>query len=243
MIAILKKIIKFFLYIFHIDVTKNMQYDRQTLKIMRKALKKNSNCVDVGCHKGEILEIILKYAPEGVHYAFEPIPFFYEKLDSNFASDKVHISSVALSDNKGTTTFNYIKNAPAFSGLKQRQYDVKKPDIEIINVQTDLMDYVIPPDHKVDFIKIDVEGAEYFVLQGAKETIKRSKPTIIFEFGKGASDYYNINPEKIYSLLTDECNLKISTLKGWLAGSPSLNLETLKEYYESGKEWYYIAHA
>lgn len=242
MITLLKKIIKFFLYIFHIDITKNMQYDRQTLKIVKKSLKKHSNCIDVGCHKGEILEIILKYSSEGIHHAFEPIPYFYERLCSEFSSEKVIISSIALSNNKGTTTFNYVKNAPAYSGLKQRSYEVKHPDIEIINVQTDAMDAIIPSDLKIDFIKIDVEGAEYFVLEGAKETIKRSKPIVVFEFGKGGSDFYDITPEKMYFLINTELNLKISTLKGWLSNSDSLNLEALKEYFENGKEYYFIAH-
>lgn len=51
-----------------------MLYDQQTVEVMRLVLENNSNCVDVGCHKGEILDEVIKLAPEGLHFAFEPLP-------------------------------------------------------------------------------------------------------------------------------------------------------------------------
>jgi FkbM family methyltransferase len=240
--SIIKKIIKYILFLLHIDITKNQQYDRQTLKIMKRVLKNNSNCIDVGCHKGEMLEVMLKLATDGKHYAFEPIPYLYEKLQIKFKGRSVYISPVALSDNKGSTTFNFVKNAPAYSGLKPRRYDVKKPDIEIITVETDKLDSIIPEDQKIDFIKIDVEGAEFAVLQGAFQIIRRCKPLIVFEFGTGASDYYSTTPEKVYEFLINKCQFKISTLKDWLNHKGSLDLEKLNEYFENGKEYYFIAH-
>lgn len=240
--SIIKKIIKYILFLLHIDITKNQQYDRQTFKIMRKVLRKDSNCIDVGCHKGEMLVTMLKLSPDGQHYAFEPIPYFYKKLLDKFKNSKVHISSIALSDNKGTTTFNFVKNAPAFSGLKQRNYLVKNPEIEIISVDIDKLDNIVPIDQKIDFIKIDVEGAEYSVMQGAVQTIKRCKPIVIFEFGSGASDSYSITPEMVYNFLCIDCQIQISTLKGWLNHANPLDLDKLKEYFENGKEYYFIAH-
>lgn len=240
--AFIKKIIKYIFFVLHIDITKNQQYDRQTLKIMKKSLKNNSNGIDVGCHKGEMLELMLREAPYGEHYAFEPIPYFYEKLLDKFKSSKVHISSIALSDNKGTANFNFVKNAPAYSGLKQRKYVVKKPDIEIITVETDRLDNIVPVDQKIDFIKIDVEGAEFSVMQGAFQIIKRCKPIIVFEFGTGGSDYYKTTPEMMYNFLCNDCQLHISTLKGWLNHAESLDLDKLTEYFSNGKEYYFIAY-
>ena len=42
-------------------------YDRETTVLMKRCLRKNSNCVDVGCYEGSVLREILKLAPEGVH--------------------------------------------------------------------------------------------------------------------------------------------------------------------------------
>ncbi len=46
-----------------IAFTKNQQYDRDTERVLRAVCHPRANCVDVGCHKGEVLELMLKYAP------------------------------------------------------------------------------------------------------------------------------------------------------------------------------------
>ena len=44
------------------------------------------------------------------------------------------------------------------------------------------VDDLIPRNKKIDFVKIDVEGAEYNALLGASDLIKRCHPTIVSEF-------------------------------------------------------------
>jgi len=224
----------------HLDLTKNLEYDRLTIKIMSQTIQPKSNCVDVGCHKGEILDIILKLAPNGNHYAFEPIPIFFEHLKHKYSSH-VSVYPYALADKEEYTTFQFVKNAPAYSGIKKRKYDVENPDIEEINVELKKLDEIIPADVAIDFIKIDVEGAELGVLQGAKNILIKNKPVIIFEFGLGASDFYNTKPVDIYNLLVDEIGLQIYTLKGWLANDKGLSLTELKNLFNANKEYYFIA--
>ena len=57
-----------------------------TETIMRRVIQHNSNCIDIGCHKGEILDVMLELAPEGKHTAFEPIPVFYNALIEKYKS-------------------------------------------------------------------------------------------------------------------------------------------------------------
>ena len=68
---------------------------------------------------------------------------------------------------------------------------------------------------KIDFIKIDVEGHEYNVLQGAIKTINKFRPIIIFEFNeitKALSKY----SYKDYAYLIKKINYRIFGLKyGW----------------------------
>jgi FkbM family methyltransferase len=240
--TILKKIIKHILYILHIDITQNQKYDRQTLQVMRKVIKSNSNCIDVGCHKGEILDVILELSPNGNHFAFEPIPYLFEALKSKYVNLPVSISQVALSDEKGKASFNIVRNAPAYSGFRRRQYNISVPEIEEVIVLTDALDNIIPVDKKIDFIKIDVEGAEYGVLKGAVDVLRRDNPVMIFEFGMGASDYYETKPEMMYYLLAQDCELKLNTMKGWLNGLPELSFEKFCELYDNNLEYYFIAY-
>lgn len=235
----LKEIIRSALIFFNIDLTKNLEYDRLTNVIMKRVILKRSNCIDIGCHKGEILHSILKYAPEGSHIAFEPIPDLYRQLVRKF-DGKATVYPYALSDRSGETVFQYVKNAPAYSGINRRKYNVAHPDIEEINVELRTLDELIPTERQVDFIKIDVEGAEFGVLKGAASLLKRWKPVVIFECGMGASDYYGTDPAELYHFLED-CGLKIYTLKSFLNGANALSGSEFTECYRSNCEYYFIA--
>ena len=207
---------------------------------MKKVVSTSSNCVDIGCHKGEMLDLMLKFAPQGKHFAFEPIPEMYEQLKLKYNAN-CEVFKLALSDKKGETTFNYVKNAPAYSGIKKRKYAVKDPQIEELKVNVDLLDNVLPKDLKIDFIKIDVEGGEFGVLKGACETLKKSKPAVVFEFGLGASEYYGAKPEELYNFI-ESCGLRISLLKDWLNEKKPLEREEFIRTYNENKEYYFIAH-
>ena len=104
------------------------------------------------------------------------------------------------------------------------------------------MDNIVPTDLKIDLIKIDVEGAEYLVMDGGKETIKRCKPIVIFEHGLGGADVYDIRPEMVYDLLVGYCGLKISTMKMWLNNTPSFSKEDFAEQFDQGLNYYFIAY-
>ena len=187
-----------------------------------------------------MLDLMLKYAPKGKHLGFEPIPSFFSKLEEKYKGI-AKIYSCALSEHPGETTFQFVKNAPAYSGIKKRKYDVKNPEIEEIKVKLEKLDNLIEDGFKVDLIKIDVEGAELGVLKGAKETIKKNRPAIVFEFGKGASEFYGTKPEDIYGFLVEECGLRIFNLHDWIKGNKQLTLDDLSRTYHDSLEYYFIA--
>ena len=239
----MKQLLKRLLTILHISLTRNQKYDAWTQKIMDRVLGPGSNCIDIGCHKGEILDLMIRCSPEGMKFGFEPIPDLYNELVNKYSGDnRVVIHPTALYDETGTTTFQHVLNAPAYSGIKKRRYDGKQVDIEQINVETGLLDHFIPADLNIDFIKIDVEGAEYRVMKGAAETLRRCRPVVIFEFGLGAADFYNSGPSDLFLFVNRECNMQISTLKGFLHHEPALTENGFREMYQQGSEYYFVAH-
>jgi FkbM family methyltransferase len=223
----------------HLDITQNLKYDRLTKKIIKENVLSGSNCIDIGCHKGEILEILLNQAPDGTHFAFEPLPNFYNELEKKF-KDKATVFPFALSDKTGETVFHFVKNAPAYSGIQKRKYAVQEPDIEEINVQLKQLDEVIPENVKVDFIKIDVEGGEFDVLKGGKNLLANNKPLLIFEFGKGASDFYNVKPNELFDFLTD-LNYSIYSLVNFVGDNAPFKKQAFEETYDKNKEYYFVA--
>lgn len=225
-----------------INFTQNQRYDAQTIKVINKVCSSTSNCIDIGAHKGEVLDKILAAAPEGHHFAFEPIPALFQQMELRYKDmENVHLSNLALSSKKGEASFNYVVTNPSYSGLIKRKYDHKDEKDELITVQTDLLDNVLPAEHKIDLMKIDVEGGELLVLEGARKTITQHKPVIIFEHGLGASDFYGATPEKVFNLL-NECGLKVSLMKSWLAGKPAFTLAEFTATYHSNKDYYFIAY-
>lgn len=219
-------------------------YDIQTLETMTRVLGKNSNCIDVGCHKGAILRHMLRLSPKGMHFAFEPIPAMYQQLVLSFGTrSNVCIYDVALSDRAGTTSFHHVVANPAFSGLRKRSFD--SPEINEIRVKTDLLDNLVPPDVPIRFIKVDVEGAELQVFRGAVETIRRNRPTIVFEHGIGGADFFGTQPEDVYDLLVEQCGLSLFLMSNWLADSKAVGLsrEGFREQFLTHKNYYFMAHA
>ena len=236
----LKQLVKQILSSLGIHITRNQRYDALASKIMRRTIRQNSNCVDVGCHKGEILEEMVRLAPKGKHFAFEPIPSLYKELKSKF-NGHVSIHNLALSDDQGETSFQHVVSNPAYSGIRKRTYKGEE-DIEVIRVRKDKLDAILPDGVAIDFMKIDVEGAEMEVLKGAKEHIRESKPVIIFEHGLGASDHYGTTPEALYDLLHRDCGLHISLMDKYLDGETPLSKEQFIDQFYKSINYYFVAY-
>ncbi len=225
---------------------KGFFYDRQTMLVMQKVLHANSNCVDVGCHEGVLLKEMLRFAPQGWHFAFEPIPGLCQGLREAFGQlPKVKVYEAALSDTTGSTTFQHVLSDPAYSGMRRRRYAQANPVIEEITVQKQTLDAIIPSDIPVHFIKIDVEGAELSVLKGAVQTILKNRPVIVFESGLGASECYGTGPDDVYDFLVTTCGLRMFLMADWLGseGKKSLSLEDFRQQWDSNTNYYFMAHA
>jgi FkbM family methyltransferase len=237
----LKHLLRAVLNRFHLDLTKNLEYDRLTKAIMKRVIRPGTNCIDIGCHKGEILKYMLRYSPQGKHFAFEPIPVFYNQLQKEFGT-QVSILPYALSDHQGEASFCFVKNAPAYSGLKPRRYDRFVPVIEEITVTLQTLDEAIPEDVPVHFIKIDVEGGEYDVLRGARRLLQRHRPVVIFESGMGSGMHYGTDPGAIFDFLFKEAGMKLSLMKNFISNKPPLGRDAFIDFYNNEKEYYFVAH-
>jgi len=222
-------------------ITKNHRYDLEAKKVLKRVLTPQSNCLDVGCHEGEFIDLFLKYAPNGQHIGFEPLPDFYQRLTENYPNN-CQFYNVALSDSQGESTFNYVISNPAYSGLQKRKYDKKGERDTSITVQKERLDGLLPVDLAVHFIKIDVEGGEYQVLKGATKTIKKHHPIIIFEHGLGAADIYGTTPEMLYDLLVETCGMQVSLMTYWLKGQAAMDKATFCRHFYEGLDYYYIAY-
>jgi len=112
-------------------------------------------------------------------YAFEPIPKTQEYL--NLICDlypmAVHLCPYALADKKGYAKFNVLDNNLAASSMLDMH--MNEHDYSINVEMTTIDEFIIENKiEKLDFIKADIEGAERFMLMGAKETLRKFGPKI-----------------------------------------------------------------
>jgi len=148
--------------------------------------------IDVGAHIGYYSFLAANINSSIKCYAFEPgnATHFYLKKNIGLNQLKnIKINKLALSNKKGSVTFNEVFNKK-YSYLKHNlsgvgnildigehenfnSYTVNTNKLDNLNLPIDISQNVL--------IKIDVEGAENLVLQGAKEFINSIRPVIICE--------------------------------------------------------------
>lgn len=180
-------------------------------KILSNLLKSNSNCIDIGAHEGSFLDLYKKFAPKGGHHAFEPLPEYYQLLTVKYTN--ISIYKTALSDFEGETVFYRPQGAEAMSGLKRQQYPFSETLVDELRVNVKRLDDVISEEQAIEFIKLDVEGAELNVLRGGIKLIRRAQPVIMFEFAKIHIAEYDVTPTEIYNFFS-HLDYKIFRLDG-----------------------------
>lgn len=135
--------------------------------------------LDIGAHVGTYT---LVCAPRALRtYAFECSPKTFCYLSANLAlhglEDKVSPMSCALGDKEGS--FDYIIRSKDGGGNGIKSLNQTDTTLPKIKVQVRTLDSFSLD--SVGFIKMDVEGAELEVLKGARETLERFGPPILFE--------------------------------------------------------------
>jgi FkbM family methyltransferase len=164
-------------------------------RVYRLWLRPGDIAVDVGANVGRhLFPLIEAVGPAGRIFAFEPIPELAEKLTARLEADglqdRVTLRQMAVSDAAGASEFHHNLAAPAMSGLKVRGGLPDNSEERVLKVETGTLDGLlagIAP----NFIKIDVEGAEFQVLRGAAGIMRSHRPLVVFEDGRGGSAALN----------------------------------------------------
>lgn len=209
--------------------------DNQNLRLLLTfALTEDANCIDIGANKGEVLAEMVRVAPYGKHIAYEPLPLMHKSLVDRFPS--VDVRRAAVSNEEGETSFIHVKNLPTHSGFREVPCPVQ-PQVEKITVRMETLDGCLPTGYVPALIKIDVEGAERLVIEGAMETITKYKPIVVFEHGIKSAPY-NTQPCHIYDLLHNKAGLRIFDMDG----KGPYTLGQFEETYACSGRWNFVAH-
>jgi FkbM family methyltransferase len=168
--------------------------------VLASSLRGDSTYVDVGANQGQVLSSAVRIAPQGHHFAFEPVPSLAAQLRRSFP--QVDCRELALAAVPETASFCHFRRLDGWSGLRRSpEVSDRRGEPEYITVRVSTMDAelreVVP-----SVIKIDVEGAELAVLEGGRTVLARAHPLLIFEHVSEAAALYGADSESIWDLLT-----------------------------------------
>lgn len=167
-------------------------YEQLLVQTYSNFVKPGSVAIDVGAHGGRHTTHLARFVGDsGKVVAFEPIPHLFAKLQKAFKGNKVvDLRSLALSRQSGTLPFKIVHNLLEQSGLKERIFDRTDLDIQTITVTVSTLDEQLAGLDRVDFIKIDVEGAEIDCLHGARNVLAKFRPLVSVEYGESSYSVY-----------------------------------------------------
>jgi len=149
------------------------------LHLLDLLCRRDADAIDIGANDGCYVHFLRRNCRR-VH-AFEPMPVLAHALREKFGNT-VSIYSIALSDETGTVELHMpVVDGVVVTGCAtvSDRASATYPDHRAVEVPMRLLDDVYEGD--VGFIKIDVEGHEQAVLDGAARTIGNSRPRMLVE--------------------------------------------------------------
>lgn len=178
----------------------NNSYEKRTIALLGQVLEPGMTFVDVGANIG-LYTVIASRLLQGVGhvYSFEPEPTNYSFLEQNVRLNDVpnaHLEKLALGNRNATASLKIDKGSIGTHSLLDRGKSVER-EIAVDVVRLD--DYFRRLTETIDVLKVDVEGFEPLVLEGAGDALAGAT-AVFFEFNRDdVTATYGI--EKLLQLL------------------------------------------
>lgn len=196
-------------YSFVINGTnKNNIWEEQSLHVFYNIVKNDNrpvkNIIDAGANVG-LYSLYAKFLPNANFYSFEPFKKTFDILNKNIELNNINnvkTFNFGLSDKKETKELKISFDNNGLNTISDNPLRFNANDVSIINVDT-IDNLFYDKDIEVNYIKIDTEGFEYYILKGAEKTIKKYKPIIQIEYVKTNMEQCNVKLEQIEKIIND----------------------------------------
>lgn len=159
----------------------NKYPEEHIFKLIKPKIVKGSIVLDIGSNIGTHTLRFSKWVEDGIVYSFEPQPKLFRELFYNIwlnGRKNVRLVNAAVGASLGKVELGPI---PSHNEGESKSHGNSGVFADIITIDSLNL-------NNVSVIKIDVEGMEDEVIEGAKETLLRNKPVIFVEF----SGYHNL---------------------------------------------------
>jgi FkbM family methyltransferase len=167
---------------------------------MRSHLRPGMTVLDVGANVGDVAAVAAECVTStGVVVGFEASPVNVEQLRERFRhSSHVQIRHAAVTDHAGTLTLHLDAKSSKRHSLFAAAVSVRGDTVTVPAVTLDgLRDELA----RVDFIKVDAQGAEGRILAGGRALLARDQPVVLFELWPWGMAAAGSSPSELFALL------------------------------------------
>jgi FkbM family methyltransferase len=180
-------------------------FEADNVRILLGICRADTCMFDVGGNLGLMAIPVLKSAVGCSVVSFEPSPNSLPSLRRTIAGagfgNRWRLVEKAAGAKAGSAEFSLSSfGEGVYDGLKStgRAAEVAKVTVEVTTLDTEWKKLGCPP---VSAIKIDVEGSELAVIEGAAECLKATRPTIMIEWNAKNLAAYDIEPEALFGTI------------------------------------------
>lgn len=162
--------------------------------IVERFCQPGEGFLDVGAHIGSVFSRVHRFCPDVRIYAVEADAGKAAALRESFGY--CELFECAVGESEGEVTFYRNTKAAGYSSLAAQADSVE------VTVALKRLDQLLP-EEEIDFIKIDIEGAELGALRGGAGLIERCRPTLFYESVQPGTNSLGYSPEAMWDWLAD----------------------------------------
>jgi FkbM family methyltransferase len=202
---ILHKLLGFknYLFVFSLFKIYTLKRDKNEKDFFQflKLIPENTTILDIGANIG-IMTVHLAGVKGSDVYSFEPMPNninAFERVVNHFKLKNVKLFKIALGNSEGEAEMVMpVISSVRMQGLSHVVHESITENNEgdrfkVPLKKLDNMEEIMNNPKRISAVKIDVENFEYFVLDGAREMIKKNKPVVYAELWDNENRYNCFN--------------------------------------------------
>lgn len=181
------------------------RYETKDSRFLASQIRESDICIDIGANCGYYTVLMASRAINGIVHAFDPLPLYWHLLSINTllnGNANVVANMMAVGSEIGTQDFSEAEDG-AYSSFLPTE---RKRELRRHRVQVETLDQYVANREvsRVDILKVDVEGAEMMVIDGAYELLnsveKRPRLALIELYEDNLKPYGISIPDVVSSM-------------------------------------------
>jgi FkbM family methyltransferase len=195
-----------------------------------------SSVLDIGAHAGTFTFECKKYYPNAYYYMIDGNPITEDYIKHSGVDYKItYLSDIVKKTVVYKTKYNAFNTGDSLFRENTNYYN----DENLItqDITTSTLDELFKNEKVFDFIKIDAQGYEKFVLEGASNLIKKYKPTIVIEIEDHQLRKFGYKCDELFNMIYSMGYVIYFLDYHYPSDHVCVHKDKLEEFVMKNKEW------